>query len=63
MKEKYRKQVELLIDALPIVMADERVALKCGTAINLFHRDLLRLSVDIDLCYLPVEGRATTFKN
>lgn len=44
MKEKYRKQVELLIDALPIVMADERVALKGGTAINLFHRDLPRLS-------------------
>ncbi len=63
MKEKYRKQVELLIDALPIVMADERVALKGGTAINLFHRDLPRLSVDIDLCYLPVEDRATTFKN
>ena len=36
MTEKYRKQVELLIDALPIVMADERVALKGGTAINLF---------------------------
>lgn len=62
MKKKYRKQVELLIDALPIVMADERLALKGGTAINLFHRDLPRLSVDIDLCYLPVEDRDTTFK-
>lgn len=63
MKENYRKQVELLIDVLPIVMADERVALKGGTAINLFHRELPRLSVDIDLCYLPIEDRETTFKN
>ena len=32
-------------------------ALKCGTAINLFLRDMPRLSVDIDLAYLPVEDR------
>ena len=28
-----------------------------GTAINFFVRDLPRLSVDIDLAYLPVEDR------
>ncbi|WP_312010050.1 nucleotidyl transferase AbiEii/AbiGii toxin family protein [Bradyrhizobium australafricanum] len=32
-------------------------ALKGGTAINLFVRDLPRLSVDIDLTYLPVAPR------
>jgi predicted nucleotidyltransferase component of viral defense system len=32
-------------------------ALKGGTAINLFVRDLPRLSVDIDLTYLPVADR------
>ena len=32
-------------------------ALKGGTAINLFYRDLPRLSVDIDLTYLPVQER------
>jgi predicted nucleotidyltransferase component of viral defense system len=35
-------------------------ALKGGTAINLFVRDMPRLSVDIDLTYLPVEDRATS---
>ena len=33
-------------------------ALKGGTAINLFYRDLPRLSVDIDLTYLPIKDRA-----
>ncbi|CDX43914.1 conserved hypothetical protein [Mesorhizobium sp. ORS 3359] len=33
-------------------------ALKGGTAINLFYRDMPRLSVDIDLTYLPVRDRA-----
>jgi predicted nucleotidyltransferase component of viral defense system len=32
-------------------------ALKGGTAINLFYRDMPRLSVDIDLAYLPVQSR------
>ena len=31
-------------------------ALKGGTAINFFIQDCPRLSVDIDLCYLPVYG-------
>jgi len=34
--------------------------MKGGTAINLFIRDLPRLSVDIDLTYLPVQDRATS---
>ncbi len=34
--------------------------MKGGTAINLFIRDLPRLSVDIDLTYLPVEDRAAS---
>ena len=34
-------------------------ALKGGTAINLFYRDMPRLSVDIDLAYLPVGDRAS----
>jgi predicted nucleotidyltransferase component of viral defense system len=63
MKSTYEKQVDLLIDVLPFALADERFALKGGTAINLFHRDFPRLSVDIDLCYLPLEDRSTTFKN
>jgi len=62
MKNTYKKQVDLLLDVLPFALVDDRFALKGGTAINLFHRDFPRLSVDIDLCYLPLEDRITTFK-
>jgi hypothetical protein len=42
---------------MPFVAAETDFALKGGTAINLFVRDLPRLSVDIDLAYLPVADR------
>lgn len=51
------RQVELLVRVLPHVAAEKCFALKGGTAINLFVRDLPRLSVDIDLVYLPLEPR------
>ncbi len=56
--ELYRRQVTLLIRTLPFVAAEKCFALKGGTAINLFIRDMPRLSVDIDLTYLPVQPRA-----
>lgn len=55
--EQYRQQVRLLMRLLPLVAEETCFALKGGTAINLFVRDLPRLSVDIDLVYLPVNGR------
>lgn len=55
--ERYRQQVELLVRTLPSVASENVFALKGGTAINLFVRDLPRLSVDIDLTYLPVKPR------
>jgi predicted nucleotidyltransferase component of viral defense system len=55
--DQYRRQVALLIRILPIVARETCFALKGGTAINLFIRDMPRLSVDIDLTYLPVEQR------
>jgi predicted nucleotidyltransferase component of viral defense system len=55
--DAYRRQVALLVRTLPHVAAEECFALKGGTAINLFVRDMPRLSVDIDLTYLPVEPR------
>jgi predicted nucleotidyltransferase component of viral defense system len=55
--EIYRRQVALLIRVLPFVTEEACFALKGGTAINLFVRDLPRLSVDIDLTYLPVAAR------
>ena len=42
---------------LPYVAEESCFALKGGTAINLFIRNLPRLSVDIDLTYLPVAER------
>jgi predicted nucleotidyltransferase component of viral defense system len=53
----YRKQVELLVRSIPLVAQEECFALKGGTAINLFIRNMPRLSVDIDLTYLPVNER------
>ncbi len=58
--EAYRNQVALLIRTLPSVAAEDCFAMKGGTAINLFIRDMPRLSVDIDLTYLPVQDRATS---
>lgn len=60
--ESYRKQVALLIRSVPFVAAEKEFALKGGTAINLFVRDMPRLSVDIDLTYVPVADRATSLK-
>jgi predicted nucleotidyltransferase component of viral defense system len=60
--DSYRKQVALLIRTVPFVAAEKEFALKGGTAINLFVRDMPRLSVDIDLTYLPVADRATSLK-
>jgi len=51
------KQAELLLRILPLIYKEEMFALKGGTAINFFVRDLPRLSVDIDLTYLPVNDR------
>ena len=53
MREDYAAQVALLVRVLPTVAKEESFALKGGTAINLFYRDMPRLSVDIDLTYLP----------
>jgi predicted nucleotidyltransferase component of viral defense system len=57
LSDAYRAQVALLVAVLPFVAREEIFALKGGTAINLFVRNMPRLSVDIDLTYLPVEPR------
>ena len=53
----YREQVALLVQTLPHIAEETCFALKGGTAINLFVRDMPRLSVDIDLTYLPITDR------
>lgn len=59
----YRKQVQLLLRVLPEIARESCFALHGGTAINLFLRDMPRLSVDVDLVYLPVEEREATLSN
>ena len=55
-RQEHRELYELLIDILDAFGADTligpRVALKGGTALNVFHSDLDRLSVDIDVNYV-----------
>jgi hypothetical protein len=58
--EHYRRQAALLIRAIPFVAEETCFAVKGGTAINLFVRDMPRLSVDIDLTYLPVNDRTAS---
>lgn len=53
MKDTYKKQVSLLLDILPEIAKEDVFALHGGTAINLFCLNMPRLSVDIDLTYIP----------
>uniref|UniRef100_UPI00319DCC89 nucleotidyl transferase AbiEii/AbiGii toxin family protein n=2 Tax=Bacteroides TaxID=816 RepID=UPI00319DCC89 len=57
MNDVYRRQVALLIRIMPIVFRIKDFAVHGGTAINLFYRNLERLSVDIDLTYIPLKER------
>lgn len=63
MEKIYRQQVRLLLTVLPEVAKENCFALHGGTAINLFVRNMPRLSVDIDLTYLPIEDRETSLKH
>lgn len=60
MNTAYTKQVKLLLDVLPEVAKEECFAMHGGTAINLFVRDMPRLSVDIDLTYVELAERNET---
>ena len=60
--ERYLRQVRLLVRVLPYVAEENCFALKGGTAINLFVRTSPRLSVDIDLAYLPIKERRTSLR-
>lgn len=57
MKDAFLRQAGLILRILPLIHQEQVFALKGGTAINFFVRDLPRLSVDIDLVYLPVTER------
>lgn len=55
MNDGHRRAVELLLDIAPHVFAEPEFALKGGTAINLFVQQLPRLSVDIDIAFVPID--------
>lgn len=54
---RYNAQVQLLLRCLPETARHKCFALKGGSAINLFFQEMPRLSVDIDLTYLPLKPR------
>lgn len=51
MNQVYLDTARLLTQVAPLVFANNAFALKGGTAINLFVRDMPRLSVDLDLVF------------
>jgi predicted nucleotidyltransferase component of viral defense system len=57
------RQAELVLRVLPLINQEKVFALKGETAINFFLRDLPRLSVDIDLTYLPINNRKTALSD
>ncbi|MBN2569975.1 MAG: nucleotidyl transferase AbiEii/AbiGii toxin family protein [Deltaproteobacteria bacterium] len=60
---QYFEQAKLLLKALPIINSESVFALKGGTAINFFLRNLPRISVDIDLTYTLVNDRNTALSD
>ena len=63
MKEsKFYPEAKLMMECLPIITKFSDFALKGGTALNFFVRNMPRLSVDIDLTYLPLQNRETTLQ-
>lgn len=62
MNDMYRRQVALLIRVMPLVFKIKDFAVHGGTAINLFHRNLPRYSVDIDITYIPIKDWDASIK-
>jgi predicted nucleotidyltransferase component of viral defense system len=61
-ESRFYPEAALMLRSLPAVAAEDCFALKGGTAINFFVRDMPRLSVDIDLTYLPIQDRNTSLQ-
>ena len=53
MEKSYVDTVRLMLEVAPEVFASGRVAMKGGTALNFFVQDMPRLSVDIDVVFVP----------
>ncbi len=55
MNDAYVRTVQLLLDIAPAVFETPVFAMKGGTALNLFVQDMPRLSVDIDVVFVPYD--------
>lgn len=62
MNDIYRKQAVLLIRIMPSIYRIRDFAVHGGTAINLFHKNMPRYSVDIDLTYIPIRNREESLR-
>lgn len=62
MNEIYKRQVALLIRIMPLVYQIKDFAVHGGTAINLFHKNMPRYSVDIDLTYIHIQEREESLR-
>lgn len=62
MEKTFKQQVFLLLRILPEIAKEKDFALHGGTAINLFYHNLPRLSVDIDLTWIPYGNREDDLK-
>ncbi len=51
MNPVYLQTARMMAQVAPLVFVDNTFALQGGTAINLFGRDMPRLSVDLDLVF------------
>src|SRR3990167_213806 len=58
----FYKQAELMLRCIPSITQERIFAVKGGTAINMFVRPMPRLSVDLDLTYVPIEDRNTSLQ-
>lgn len=59
----FKKQTELLLKIMSVVLATDKYALKGGTAINFFHRNMPRFSMDMDLAFIHITSREKFLKD
>lgn len=62
-RDDYIKKVKLLLQVIPFLNKTPDFALKGGTALNFYLHDMPRLSVDIDLTYLPIQPRELSIES
>ena len=58
----FKNQADLVLEVMGLFDWGNCFALKGGTALNYFYYNMPRLSIDIDLVYLPVNSRTEAIK-